>query len=156
MTFSLFLGLLVSVEKERHTLLQPVRRNNSWSSPWQMIYPAWRSSNAWKGNKNRSSKPGPGPGPREVHKDLPEPRGRGMWVENFLQWGCPKPLPCLWEEKSLLKEIQEAQNISLIQEIRSIAGSGRDSTHLLALEGRPQSSCPQYLTPFSQKVRRTS
>lgn len=36
-----------------------------------------------------------------------------------LEWGCPKTLSCLWEEKSLLKGIQEAQNISLILKTRS-------------------------------------
>lgn len=45
-----------------------------------MIYPAW-SNNGCKGNKNEDSRQGPGP--CEVQKDLPEKRGREIWVENF-------------------------------------------------------------------------
>lgn len=45
--------------------------------------------------------------------------GEGHGWRISLEWGCPKPLSCLWEEKTLLKGIQEAQNSSLILKMRS-------------------------------------
>lgn len=81
-----------------------------------MIYPAWsKGGKATKGARR-------GPGPWEVQKDLFEPRGGGNRdMSGEFPWSgdAPDLFPHLWEEKSLLEAIQEAQNISLILERRS-------------------------------------
>lgn len=42
----------------------------------------------------------------------------------------PNPFSCLWEEKNLLKAIQEAQSISLILEMRSKQNQVRESLRI--------------------------